>query len=336
MKRIRSFFKPVLVFVLAQVAWVSLLALWIYWFISNYIIFIDVGDKLSAQIEFKSTNIVALSGGVVLLVGISFALSFIFRYLSRQLSAAKMNDDFIANVTHELKSPLASMQLSLETLQSRDVPAEKQKHFVELMLKDATRLRRLIDSILEISGLEENKIFFEYHVFNAEQLVREIVEEVRDQFKLTPETLETFGAARCTCAVNRDALRTVFVNLIDNSVKYTIKPLEISIRLLSGRKWFSIVYTDNGIGIPPKESNRVFGKFQRIYNRINPSVKGTGLGLYWVREIVRHHKGKISVFSEGPNLGTKFIIQLPVFNGNKGGKAGKLLRRNRMKEIRKG
>ncbi len=326
MKRRRSFVRPVLIFVLAQIAWVSLVALWIYWFVTNYFVLSEVGNRLSVQIELAALNMAPLVGGLVLLVGIAFALSLIFRRLSVHFNLTRSYDTFIANITHELKSPLASIQLYLDTLQSRNVPEKKKNEFYEIMVKDAARLRRLIDSILEISGLEEQRTTFHYSICHAEKTIKKTIDDVVDQLNLDPSSIRLSGSADCQCVLSIDALGTVFVNLFDNALKYSEKPLEIEVALRCEGKRVNIDVSDNGIGIASKDQKRVFGKFQRIDNLNSPNVTGTGLGLYWVREIIKQHNGNISVYSEGCGKGTTFSIELPVYGDNPGNKARELIK----------
>ena len=175
MKKRQSLFYHILIFVLAQSAWLALLGLWIYWYVFNYIVFKKVGDQVSPQLTYDITNVVPFVIGLVLLIGISFTTAWIFRHLNLQLRLNKLYDNFIGNVTHELKSPLSSIQLNLETLNSRNVPPEKRKEFINLMMKDSSRLQRLINSILEISALEQKKLAHDYQVYKAETLVRQLL-----------------------------------------------------------------------------------------------------------------------------------------------------------------
>ena len=148
MKKRFNIFHPIFVFILAQLAWLSLLGLWIYWYVTNYIIFKQVGENYSPQLIARGTNILALVSGLILLVFVLGGMYFIFIYLTRQLSLTRLYDNFIATVTHELKSPLASILLYLETLNERQVPEKRQQQFISLMLKDVNRLQNLINSIL--------------------------------------------------------------------------------------------------------------------------------------------------------------------------------------------
>lgn len=317
MKRWRFLLHPVIVFILAQLAWLSLLGLWIYWYISNYIIFDKVGDRLSPQIVSKGTNVVALVSGLILLVTILFAMYLIFIYLNKQLNLTKLYDYFIANVTHELKSPLASIQLYLETLKLREVPRPKQNEFITLMIKDANRLKNLINSILEISALEKKKIAHNFRIYSAELLVKELIHEAIEQFKLLADTVKIKGSAPCRCVVDRNALKIVLNNLIDNAIKYSTEPVQITTTLACTSKNFVVEFIDRGIGISAKDQKKIFKKFQRIDDQNIPNVKGTGLGLYWVKEIIKYHGGKVSVFSEGVNRGSTFRIELPIYQISK-------------------
>ncbi len=137
-----SLFYHILIFIIAQLVWLSLLGIWIYWYVSNYITYEKVGDQISPQLLYDVQNALPFVLGLILLIGLSFITSIIFRDLNVQLRLRELYDNFIGNVTHELKSPLSSIQLYLETLRQRDVPPEKQKEFLDLMMTDADRLQR--------------------------------------------------------------------------------------------------------------------------------------------------------------------------------------------------
>ena len=308
----RRFISPIVVFVLAQLAWFALLGLWIYWYVRNYMIFIEVGERISPQFVLETKTIAILVAGILLLMAVAVALTLIFGRLNQQLKVNRMYDSFIASVTHELKSPLASIQLYLETLSVRDVPKEKLDDFVTLMLKDSQRLNALISSILEIAGIEERKKIYKPQNFDADTLLRELVGESKDQFNLSDESVQIVGNAGCTCRVDRRSLKVVLNNLFDNAIKYTGGPPHIDVQISREANRLIIRVTDQGIGIAEKDQRDVFKKFRRIQSQDSPTVKGTGLGLYWAREIIRNHRGKISVYSAGPNRGTTFTIELPV------------------------
>ena len=209
MKKNKSILYHIIIFVLAQIAWLSLLGLWIYWYIYNYIIFEKVGDQISPQLTYDITNVVPFIIGLVLLIGLSFITALIFRHLNVQLRLNKLYDNFIGNVTHELKSPLSSIQLYLETLKQRKVPPEKRTEFIELMIKDADRLKRLIDIILEISALEQKKLAHDYKISEAESTIKKSINESIEKFRLDEETVTVNGSATCQIVADLDALKIV-------------------------------------------------------------------------------------------------------------------------------
>lgn len=313
MNRRRSLFYHISVFVISQLAWLGILGLWIYWYVSNYIIFKKVGEKLSPEIIYNGTKVLPFVGGIILLVGIALGMSLIFRHLNLQLRLNNLYDNFIANITHELKSPLSSIQLYLETLNTRSVSPEKQKEFIGMMIKDAGRLKKLINTILEISALEQKKIVHDFQVYRLSGLIKELMEGVKEQFNLPNDSVEIKGYADCDCMIDKNAIKIVLNNLTDNAIKYSNKPIKIVVKLKTQFSKVIIEFSDNGIGIPSDELKNVFNKFYRIYGDNIPNVKGTGMGLYWVREIIRSHGGKISALSEGINHGTTFRIDLPVY-----------------------
>ena len=317
MKKKNTLFYYITVFTLAQLSWFILVGLWIYWYISNYIIIANVGDKLSPQIISESANILALISGLVLLVFISVAMSVIFIYLTRQMQLTRMYDNFIANVTHELKSPLSSIQLYLETLYTRVVPADKKKEFYNQMMNDANRLDNLINSILDISGRESKKLPKKYSVYDGAQILPELLWQAKNEFKIPDSAFSISGELNCQCVLDKNAMRIVVNNLFDNAIKYSPNPAKIMVVLSQGPKYCYIFFSDEGVGISLKEQPRIFNKFERIYNRDNPSVTGTGLGLYWVRQIIDAHGGTISVSSKGQNKGATFKIALPIYRATK-------------------
>ena len=317
MKKSKVIFHPVVVFVAAQLSWLSLVGIWIFWYVKNYVIFDFVEDKISPQIVSKNTNILALVLGLFFLVAILVGMYLIFIYLNRQINITKLYDNFIANVTHELKSPLASIQLYLETISMRNISSEKQTEFISVMLKDTDRLQNLINSILEIAALDQKKIAYDYQIYDADRIIQILIKESGEQFKLPEQAILFRGKAICQCVIDRNALKIVIDNLIDNATKYNKGKVEISIDISSSAKYIVMKFCDQGIGISPKNQKLVFNKFQRIYNSNIPNVKGTGLGLYWVKQIIKLHGGRVTVFSAGEDKGTIFKIELPIYQALK-------------------
>lgn len=186
-----------------------------------------------------------------------------------------------------------------------------------MMLKDAGRLNTLINAILEIPALEQKKVAHNFRVYSIDPLIHELILDSAEQFNLPEDAIQIHGKGDCQCVVDRNALKIVLDNLIDNSIKYSIGSVRISITLNCGPQFFNLDFRDHGVGITAKDQRKVFDKFFRVHNRYSPNVKGTGLGLYWTREILRYHGGKISVSSKGRNKGTCFYIELPIYQAVK-------------------
>lgn len=313
MRRRHSFVYNLVIFVLAQLVWLSVLLLWIYWYVTNNIIFEQVGEEIAPQIVYDTPSVFPFVGGIVLLAGLSFSLVLIFWHLNVQIRLTALYDNFIANVTHELKSPLSSIQLYLETLNSRNVPEGKRKEFIGLMMRDSERLKKLINSILELSAMDKKKIKRDFEVYVADTTIQEIILESISQFQLSKESVTFSGEAPCSCLLDKGSIKTVFDNLVDNAVKYSTAKPSFTVNFKCTNKKLEVEFADKGIGIPNEELKKIFQKFHRIYDKDVPNVKGTGLGLYVVKEIIKSHKGKITAHSEGRGKGTKFRIELPLY-----------------------
>ena len=231
-----------------------------------------------------------------------------------------MYDNFIANITHELKSPLSSIQLFLETIKSREVGEKKQKEFILSMLNDVNRLNSLINSILYMSGFESSKTAkrypHNYRVYRADEFLKKIIRDESEQLRMQ-SSVEITGDTSCRCVMDKQWMSIVFHNLLDNAKKYCTGDVKINVKFACTEKFFIVDVIDNGIGVPASYKKKIFNKFQRIENPNSPNVKGTGLGLYWVKEIIKYHGGDIFVFSEGENSGTTFTIKIPVYMATK-------------------
>ena len=298
------------------------MGLWIYWYVSNYIIINQVGKRLVPTVTASPrTQLFALIIGLFLLVFILAGFYFIFIYLTRQININRLYETFIANFTHELKSPLASIQLYLETLQRRNVPKEKQREFVDQMLNDTQRLKQVIDSILDISQIEQKKKIFDLQPQPVQATIHSLITNCMERFKLNKESLIVKGKVKGYWLVDQAAMQMAFSNLLDNALKYSPDLMPVTIRLLQEKQRFCIEFIDQGIGIEKEAQKHIFQKFYRVSAPYMPDIRGTGLGLYLVKEIIKAHFGQIAVKSEGINKGTTFRLCFPLKRTLKGLKA---------------
>ena len=298
-------------FIIIQLLCFALLGFWIYWFVSNDAVYTKLANLISPDLLLHNNRTKLFVYGLILITLISTGLIFIFIRLIRQTIANRIYDGFIANVTHELKSPLASIQLGIETLQKRRLPEKKSAEFLERMASDIQRLDKLIGSILEISIIDSKTAFFEPVVIPADISVKKIIRNLAGQYRIEEHNISVEGISSCNIKIDPAGLETILSNLMDNSVKYSEGPVKIKIKLEYFKKKYLITFADEGMGIAERDRKRVFRKFTRIKRSDSPSVKGTGIGLYWCRQILKIHKGKINIENKKQSSGTIFKIELP-------------------------
>jgi signal transduction histidine kinase len=236
-------------------------------------------------------------------------------FLVRELRRNDQHDAFINAVTHELKTPIASIRLYLETLQSRDVSEPQQREFYRIMLLDTDRLQRTVEQVLK-AGVAGQRVALQHRgPVDISALAAEVLETARLRHHLAPETLalSIAPASAQGLLVDGDAeeLRTVLSNLLDNAVKYSINDVHISVEVAAPTPetvWVRV--KDRGVGIPRSQLKRIFNRFYRFQTR-GSKVKGSGLGLYIVRSIVKQHGGRVFAASEGEGKGATFTVELP-------------------------
>jgi signal transduction histidine kinase len=262
--------------------------------------------------------------GVLLFLGVVFFALLIAgmivntSFLIREIRRNEQHDSFINAVTHELKTPIASIRLYLQTLQRRDVDEAQRGEFYRLMLDDTDRLMGTVDQVLK-AGESGHKRQDRRVPVDFSGLVRECVEVARASHHLPPESLRydqsvNHGAAAGVLG-DSEELRAAVSNVLDNAVKYSGDQVDISVRLdTPDEKRVTLSVRDRGVGIPAEELKRIFKRFYRVSNRSLSHIKGTGLGLFIVRAIARKHGGRVFAESEGEGRGTRVVLELPRVN----------------------
>jgi len=234
-------------------------------------------------------------------------------FLVREIRRNEQHDAFLNAVTHELKTPIASIRLYLETLNSRDVSEEKRREFYNIMLADSNRLLSTVEQVLQASRTREKDRILNVSEIPLAQLLRESIEIIRTRYELE-ETAISFSEKSGEIKIPGDEaeLQTVFVNLLDNAVKYSGEDVKITLRLRNPNdKNVEIRIKDEGIGLNEADMKRIFKRFYRVPNLSTQKVKGTGLGLNIVRAIIKKHGGRIRAESKGEGKGTTFVVRLP-------------------------
>jgi signal transduction histidine kinase len=259
--------------------------------------------------------------GVLLVLGVLFfsliitgvVLNTIF--LIREIRRNEQHDAFINSVTHELKTPVASMRLYLQTLQSRDIAESKRREFYDIMLADSDRLMGTIEQVLRAARTSQTKDMHRSPV-DIRALVQECVQVARLRHHLPPEALDYKESVRhATVLGDFDELKAAVSNLIDNAIKYSGQRVQVIVELANnGASQLAVRVKDEGVGIPPSELKRIFKRFYRIPNSMALRVKGTGLGLFIVRSVAERHGGRAWAESEGSERGRTFTLELPTAN----------------------
>jgi two-component system phosphate regulon sensor histidine kinase PhoR len=234
----------------------------------------------------------------------------IFLYWRRQAALNRAQRNFVAQVTHELKSPLASLQLHLETIRRRRPSQEKMQTFLDTMFADTDRLRILIDNLLSANRLEQRGLKLALRRTDFSDFVT-------TYFRARQYSLPKAGRMELDIApglfvrMEPSELETVLRNLLENALLYSVGPPVIRVSLRQEERFAHLVFADQGKGISKKEQKKVFRMFYRARHP-GETIRGTGLGLFIVRAVVRLHQGKVWAESEGLGKGTTFHIRLPL------------------------
>ena len=238
-------------------------------------------------------------------------------FLVREIRRNEQHEAFINAVTHELKTPVASMKLYLQTLQNRQVDEAKRQEFYRVMVEDSDRLLGTIEQVLR-AGRIGARLRPESHTpIDLSAVVQECLSLARTRHRLLPEAL-TYRDTLSNGTVQRvlgdeDDLKAVVSNLVDNAIKYSGPEIRIAVELeQTDPTKATLRVRDQGVGISRPELKRIFKRFYRIPGAMGTRIKGTGLGLFIVRSVVARHGGKVFAESDGPGHGSTFTVQLPI------------------------
>lgn len=248
--------------------------------------------------------------------GLVFAMilfiGFIFTYKAylKELYLARQQKNFLLSVTHELKTPVASLKLLIETLQSRDLNDEQKKLFLNNALSDTDRLQVLIDNILQSASMDSGNFPIHKRELNVSELVQNTLRKWENSIGKN-NMIQSQIEQGVIASVDDQAIVSVLNNLMDNAIKYSEKGTEIRVDLKSYSDHFILTVSDQGSGIPKEDRKKIFQKFIRIQNEETRSTKGTGLGLYIVSNLIMSHQGKIEVGDNSPK-GSVFKIRIPL------------------------
>ena len=259
----------------------------------------------------------------VLVLGIVFFLAIIAGlilntiFLVREIRRNEQHDSFINAVTHELKTPISSIRLYLETLKAREVPPERRREFYDIMLADNDQLLHTVEQVLRAGSLDHRRGYLHKDRIDLADLTRQCAQLARSRYHLDEHSLryeENLNGERPMVLGDAEELRAVMANLLDNAIKYSFQDVKVLVEVSApGDRQVLVKVRDSGLGIPRDQLKRVFKRFYRVPvpGRDSARVKGTGLGLFIVRSVVKQHGGRVRAESAGEGQGSTLTVQLP-------------------------
>ncbi len=310
MRWLKKIFHPLIAFIGLQIVWILLVVFWIIWFLNRHKEFRELAERYRPELVGRSLDWLVLVEGLVLLVAVLIGIYVLFLYWRRQSELYRRQQDSISQVTHELKSPLASIQLHLETIRLRKPTPEKLERFLDIMLADTDRLNNLINNLLMVAKLEQRRRTVTYPAADFSEFLTNALEQKR--LKLPEGGVLSYDIEPgIRVALDSEGFQTVLRNLYENAVLYSPDAPDIKVTLRRDGRQCKLTFQDKGIGIDTADQAKVFKMFYRVRNP-GDSVRGTGLGLYIVKSVIVEHGGKISLQSEGKGKGCTFVILLPL------------------------
>jgi signal transduction histidine kinase len=233
-------------------------------------------------------------------------------FLVREIRRNEQHDAFINAVTHELKTPVASIRLYLQTLQARAVEETKRKEFYRTMLEDSDRLLSTIEQILRTGRMAAARRPLNLSRIDLTAVVEQCISRAKEVHHVPDDALVYTPGPRLTFAADEDEVRAAVSNLIDNAIKYSGKSVRVTVEVRQEGERVSVRVSDQGPGIPKSELQQIFKRFYRVPGALAAAVKGTGLGLYIVRSVAKRHGGRAWAESEGLGKGSTFIVEFPI------------------------
>lgn len=243
---------------------------------------------------------------------------FIYRSLLAQKRLTDIKNEFIGNITHELKTPIATVSVAIEAMKNFNAlqSPERTKEYLGIAGLELNRLSLLVDKVLRLSMFEKQQLEMKYEWFDLKGLVKEVTDSMQLQFEKSGASVKLdFTGEDFSLMADRIHISSVLYNLFDNALKYSKGNPAIEINVEAKENDIQLMVKDNGIGIPAAYQEKIFDKFFRVPHGDKHNVKGYGLGLSYVAHIIAEHKGQVNVESE-EGKGTTFIIKLPRENGN--------------------
>jgi signal transduction histidine kinase len=311
MRRKRSA-RIIVSYVLSLVVAVSLLVYWIVYVVQSAQTINALASRLGGRGE---TYWVVLVTGCVLFGLLIVGLTLQLAQALGERNYSRKQEEFISNITHEMKSPLAAIKLHAQTLQQSGVSHEDRRRSVDFVLQQVGRMESLVDNVLESSRLAARRKFLDLQPVELRPFFDGYFPEVRPQIEGKGLRLAVRVDSDGVVMATPDALHRIMTNLLENAARFSSRGGEVRCRVVDERNVVRIEVEDDGIGIPTGEHRKVFERFYQIGRELSERRGGTGLGLSIVSGLVRQMKGRVRAFSKEGRPGTRFVVTLPLVGG---------------------
>jgi signal transduction histidine kinase len=312
--RTKWFFHPILVFIFSIIALATSLALYIYWYVEVSSGLKEVVHKFNLDsgqfLEFDTWVVILILSILVGIILIGIFIIFIYNHKIIQLY--RMQHNFINNFTHELKTPVTSLNLYLETFIKHQLSREDQLKYLDYMVKDVGRLSDNIGRILNLASIESKNFGGEFVFTELISTVEKFLEKNETIFRNCEINIHNLSARQFAYPINVALFEMLLMNILTNAIKYNdAKKPTVDISFIRQKNRLHIKFADNGIGIEKNEFKKIFKKFYQLGATDDMSAKGSGLGLHLVQNIARIHKSKVVAESRGQGKGSVFTLILP-------------------------
>lgn len=290
----------IIIFIALHIAWITIVVMWIVWYIRYRQIRIQ---------PFGAWDIVIIVEVSVLLLLILTGIYTLFILFQKQLTLMRMQMHIISSITHAFKTPLATMQLYLETIEKRDLDDSMRNKLLSGMLQENQRLKSLVYNFLESARLSYKRRPYIFSVIPVSQFLNTFLNNHDNLLQGVDVHTELKDDA--LIRIDKNAFDIVFLNLLENAIHYSTDAPRVDITTWSDKKRVYMEFSDSGIGIPKDRRSEVFKRFQRLPEAMALWGSGTGMGLYVVKAIIKAHGGNIKISGGGIQAGTSFLIHLP-------------------------
>lgn len=317
MNRSKWFFHPVFVFIFSIIALGTSLFLYIYWYmeVSTGLEAVVRKFNISPDQVLESQTWVVILVLSVLVAIILLGIFTIFVYNHKTFQLYRLQQNFINNFTHELKTPVTSLKLYLETFLKHELSRDEQAKYIHYMIQDVGRLSDNINRILNLAKIESKSYGGDFIVSDIVQVIEQFYHCNNHLFRNCDIHIHHPAGASFPYSINISLFEMLLINLLTNAIKYNKSDVpRVDIRFEARKRQLHICFEDNGIGLAKSEIKKIFRQFYQVGRSDNMTAKGSGLGLYLVQSIARIHKGKVVAESNGVGKGSVFTLILPLQN----------------------